>query len=115
MTMRLTNMEFRAYHGCLESERKEGNTFRVDFECEYDMTEAAVSDNLEAAVNYAEIYDIIKAEMSHPSNLLENVAYRIVQAIRNKFPQIESGAVTVSKYNPPVEGKCGSSSVTFRF
>lgn len=27
----LTGMEFHAYHGCLESERTEGNTFIVDF------------------------------------------------------------------------------------
>ena len=31
ITIELTGMEFHAFHGCLEQERKEGNTFVVDF------------------------------------------------------------------------------------
>ena len=30
----LEGMEFHAYHGCLEKERREGNTFLVDFHAE---------------------------------------------------------------------------------
>lgn len=110
--IRLSNMEFHAFHGCLESERREGNRFKVDFECDYDMQQAAVSDDLKYAVNYAVIYDIVKEQMAVPSNLLENVAFRILKAVRRSFPNLERATVTVTKFNPPVGGRCESASVT---
>ena len=113
--MRLSNMEFHAYHGCLESERTRGNRFRVDFECDYDMSMAAQSDNLQHAVNYSDIYEIIREQMAIPSNLLENVAYRILKAVQSSFPSLEQATVTVSKFNPPLSGPCESSSVTISF
>lgn len=113
--MRLSNMEFYAYHGCLENERTQGNRFSVDFRCDYDMTMAAQSDDLRHAVNYSEIYEIIREQMAIPSNLLENVAYRILNAVRISFPSLEHASVTVSKLNPPLSGPCESSSVTMSF
>lgn len=113
--VRLNGMEFHAYHGCLESERRDGNRFRVDVEYDYDMTEAAKSDNLDYAVNYADIYNIVKEQMAVPSNLLENVAYRITEAVKRSFPKITSMTVTVTKFNPPVGGEAESSSVTYSF
>ena len=58
--VRLNNMEFYAYHGCLDSERREGNRFRVDFAYDYDMRKAARSDELREAIDYGVVYDIIK-------------------------------------------------------
>lgn len=110
--VRLTGMEFKAFHGCLESERTEGNRFGVDVEYDYDLSAAAMSDDIADAVDYSMIYDIVRREMEIPSNLLENVAYRISVAVRKTFPSITSGRVTVTKYNPPVGGKTESSSVT---
>lgn len=105
-------MEFYAYHGCLESERRDGNRFSVNLEFDYDSAAAAESDDLEKAVNYAEVFDIVSREMAIPSNLLENVTWRILQAIHAAFPQITFLNVAVTKYNPPVAGKCGSSTVS---
>ena len=42
--MELEGMEFHAFHGCLESERTNGNLFVVDFQGELDIRKAAVSD-----------------------------------------------------------------------
>lgn len=113
--VRLNGMEFYAYHGCLESERRDGNRFRVDIEYDYDMGRAASSDDLSEAVSYADIYGIVKQQMAVPSNLLENVAYRILEAIKAAFPKITSASVTVTKFNPPVGGETGSASVTYSF
>ena len=104
-------MHFKAYHGCLEAEKTEGNNFIVDFSCEYDTSSAEKSDNLEDTLNYAEIYDIVAAEMSISSNLLENVAGRIADRIRIFHPEIPSFEVKVTKLNPPVSGRVESSSV----
>ena len=39
--VRLNNMQFYGYHGCLEHEQKDGNWFRVDLAYDYDMRKAA--------------------------------------------------------------------------
>lgn len=113
--LKLENMEFYAYHGCLEHERKVGNRFRVDFECIYPVLAAAESDNLDDVPDYSQIYALIAREMAQPSNLLENVAYRILNAVRNEFSVITSASVTVAKYNPPVGGQVHASSITLSF
>ena len=108
----LEGMRFWAFHGCLESERKNGNLFLVDFKGETDMAAATESDSLEDTVNYAEIYDIVKAEMAIPSDLIEHVAGRIVRSISRDFPQFTKFSVRVSKQNPPVGGPVRWSRVT---
>lgn len=108
----LEGMEFKAYHGVLEQEKVRGNQFVVDFRGELDLSAAAESDNLNDTLNYAEIYDLIADEMSIPSELLENVAGRIMKAIEAKFPQLVSFSVRVSKKRPPVDGVTQWSRVT---
>ena len=100
----LEGMEFKAYHGCLEQEKVRGNQFVVDFEGELDLSAAAESDNLGDTLNYADIYEIVAYEMSIPSELLENVAGRIMKSIEKSFPQLIKFSVRVSKKRPPVEG-----------
>ena len=108
----LTGMEFRAFHGCLPEERKNGNLFIVDFRCDYDISAAAESDALEDTLDYSAIYDIVRREMETPSNLLENVAGRIAAAISAAFPELEHFYIKVSKRNPPVGGKARWASVS---
>ena len=111
-TIELEGMEFQAYHGCLEREKVVGNDFVVDFRGEMDMSAAAESDDLRDAVNYAEIYEVIKEEMARPSDLLEHVTGRIVKALEEKFPQFISFSVRVSKKRPPVSGVVQWSRIT---
>ena len=108
----LEGMEFHSFHGVLEMEKLTGNLFVVDFKGELDMRAAAESDALKDALNYAEIYDVVAAEMAVPSELLEHVAGRIVKALAEKFPQLESFSVRVSKRRPPVAGVVQWSRVT---
>ena len=108
----LEGMEFKAYHGCLEQEKVRGNSFTVDFRGEMDLFEAAETDNLNDTVNYGEIYDIVAEEMSIPSELLENVAGRIVKAIEVCYPQFVSFSIRVSKKRPPVDGVAQWSRIT---
>ena len=110
--MELEGMEFMAYHGCLEHERRDGNIFMVDFKGELYMNEAAETDRLEDTLNYGEIYRLVAAEMAIPSDLLEHVAGRIVKAIEKAFPELLSFSIRVSKKMPPVEGKVQWSRVT---
>jgi dihydroneopterin aldolase len=111
-TIELEGMEFKAYHGCLEQEKVRGNSFTVDFKGELDLSAAAESDNLNDTLNYGEIYEIVAEEMSIPSELLENVAGRIMKAIENRYPQLVTFSVRVSKKRPPVDGVAQWSRVT---
>lgn len=107
----LADMHFYAYHGCFEQEQIIGNKFIVNFWAEYDMSAAAKSDDINNALNYQEVYNIIKGEMEIKSHLLENVAYRILSAIKEKFPYILSAEVSIDKLNPPLGGQVGASRV----
>lgn len=120
-TISLKGLTFFAHHGCLESERRDGNYFFVDIECKVRLREASVSDRLEASVDYSKIYDIIRQEMEVPSNLLENVAGRIARRICSELGEVRSGVLTVSKMNPPLDypdpslNGAACSSVTVKF
>ncbi len=113
-TIELEGMEFRAFHGCLEHERREGNLFTVDFRTDLDISRAAESDRLEDTLDYGAVYGIIAAEMAQPSDLLEHVAGRIAKAISGAFPWIDDFSIRVSKRNPPVSGPAAWSRVTLR-
>ena len=108
----LSGMHFHAFHGCIDEEKENGNEFVVDFRCRYGIKEAALSDDLSFTLDYSKIYDIVAAQMSLPSNLLENVAARIFNAILKAYPEIGEMELKVAKLNPPVDGKADSASVT---
>lgn len=108
----LTGMRFEAFHGCLPEEREKGNVFVVDFSCNYDLQKASESDDLADTMDYGAVYDIVAREMAEPSNLLENVAWRIARSIRASFPEAADIRVCVSKRNPPVAGQADWSKVT---
>ena len=101
----LENMEFHAFHGCLEHEQTLGNTFIVNISMELDTKLAGETDNLEHTLNYQLVYDVVKEQMEIPSKLIEHVGQRILDNIMHSFPQIESLEVRLSKLHPPLGGK----------
>jgi len=107
----LVNMEFYAHHGCFKEEQIIGNKFLVSYSARVNMEKAGKSDNLADALNYQELYKVIKEEMLVPSKLLENVVYRIHTKCSLKFPAIISAKVELSKLNPPIGGKVEASRI----
>lgn len=100
----LEGMEFYAFHGYYESERKKGNTFLVDVYISTDFEVAASDDELEATVNYENVYNIVKEVMAEEHKLLERLARRVIDELHAGLPDISSARVRVSKLNPPIEG-----------
>ena len=105
-------MEFFAYHGCYRLEQLIGNNFLVDVTLDTDMQKASDSDNLNDALNYAEVYELVKQEMNIRSCLLEKVSSRILDRLFECFPQLNRAEICVSKLNPPVNGQVRSVSVS---
>jgi dihydroneopterin aldolase len=101
----LENMEFHAFHGCLEHEQQLGNTFVVSVNMELDTTHPGKTDELEHTLNYQLVYDAVKGQMEMSSKLIEHVGQRILDSLLNDFPQIRSLDVKLSKLNPPLGGK----------
>lgn len=108
----IEGMEFYAYHGCFEEEKQIGTKFTLDIHLHAPTEEAEQTDDLTKTVNYQEVYRVIKQEMQTPSNLLEHVARRILNAVSRNFPQVEEADIKISKMNPPLGGKMKSVSVT---
>ncbi|MFT3753973.1 MAG: dihydroneopterin aldolase [Paludibacter sp.] len=101
----LENMEFHAFHGCLEHEQTLGNTFIVSVTMELDTSRSGKTDELDHTLNYQLVYDVIAGQMEMPSKLIEHVAQRILDSLVEGFPQIHNLNVKLSKMNPPLGGK----------
>jgi dihydroneopterin aldolase len=108
----LEGMSFHARHGCYELEKTVGNRFTVDVTLEAEVGDAAAADDLAGSVNYLSVYQTVGEQMAVASDILENVALRIVEAIRGRFPSVVRATAKVSKLAPPLGGKVEKVSVT---
>lgn len=110
-TIELENMEFRAPHGCYDLEKVVGNRYEVTLAMDAEIGSAAEEDDLLKSVNYLSVYEQVAEEMQKPSDILENVAWRILERIHRAFPQIVTSKIKVSKLAPPLGGKVEKVSV----
>ncbi len=108
-TITIDRLRLHANHGVMDQERRCGNEFEVTVTIDIDYNG---SDSIDATVNYAEAIELIRTEMSTPSDLIEHAATRIAAALRARFsPLLTGGTVTVAKLLPPIAG-CRLSSVS---
>ena len=110
----LDDMRFYAYHGVMEQERRVGGEYSVSLIVEADLTDAARTDDVADTINYAELYELVKREMSTPSKLLEHVAARIGQHAIEAYERITAVTVKVTKLNPPMGGDSKGASVELK-
>jgi dihydroneopterin aldolase len=104
-------MEFRAPHGCYDLEKVVGNRYHVDLKMDVEIGDAPEKDDLLKSVNYLSVYELVAQVVQIPSNTLENVAWRILEAVHGAFPQIVTSTIKVSKLAPPLGGKVEKVSV----
>ena len=105
-------MEFFAYHGCYREEQVVGTKFIVDLYIEADLSKSEKSDNLSDTINYQDIYFLVKKEMETNSFLLEHIGRRILNSVKEHFPEILKVKINVSKMNPQLGGKNKNVSIT---
>lgn len=109
--IKLDRMEFHAYHGCYDLEQRVGNRFTVDLEVVTELGEVAERDDVTLAVNYLELYAIVRATMQQTQRTIERVAANIIRATKAAYPQIRQVRCTVTKLAPPLGGKLHGVSV----
>ena len=112
--IKLENIHLYAFHGALPQENKVGGWYTLNLRARIDSHDCIASDNLEATVNYADIYEVVRSEMQIPSKLLEHVCGRILERLFEKFTIIAEIEISLTKDTPPMGGDRLSSSVKVR-
>ena len=107
----INDLRFHAFHGVMPQERLTGNDYSVDLRVGYDVSSAMLSDDVNDTINYAGLYEIVRQEMSVPSQLVERVAYRIADRISRRYPDVSRMDVKVTKLNPPLGADCHGAGV----
>lgn len=101
----LKKMEFYAYHGVFDEEKKLGQRFFIDLEVYTDLRKAGQTDDVHFTINYAHLYDVVKQTAQvERYHLLETIAEKIAERLLNNFPQVSGVKIQVTKQTPPIDG-----------
>ena len=109
--IRIEKLRIRAFHGVLPQERQVGGDFTVTLRIGYPWQASMDSDAVADTLDYAAAYRLVRCEMAVPSQLLEHVAGRIVQALLRQFPVISSIDLWLTKVTPPMGADCDGAGV----
>lgn len=107
----LDNLRFHSRHGVAPQERVTGGDFIVSLRVGYDFGRALETDDVADTLNYADIYNNVRAQMDVPSRLLEHAAGRIAKSLFGSFPAIRSLHLKLTKCNPPMGADCDGAGV----
>ena len=102
----LQDVRFHAFHGVTTMEKKVGADFTVSVRAAVDVSSAFDYDVVDATLDYAALYEVVKREMMIPSSLIEHVAGRIGETVFAAFPQVKTLDISLTKLNPPMGADC---------
>ncbi len=112
-TVEINGVKVTACHGVLAKEKVTPQEFLIDICFDYDLTKASESDDIENAVNYAEVCETAYEVCAKNSfNLIEKLARETAFSVAEKFPAIQNISVTVHKPHAPVDIPFGDISVS---
>jgi 7,8-dihydroneopterin aldolase/epimerase/oxygenase len=99
----LTGLEFHAFHGAFNVEAELGGRFVIDLELQLDL--AGIDDRLEKTVSYAEVFEIVKLEVTGKKyNLIETLAENIAKQVLLEHEKLQAVLVRVHKPFAPIPG-----------
>lgn len=110
--IRVNGITARAFHGCIDEEGKAGGRFSVNVACYGDFKRAAETDEITYAVDYVTVSNIVLEQLAIRAKMIENVAYRIANTIREQIAVCEKVEVTLIKHRAPIERDVAEVSVT---
>ncbi len=98
------DIRFYGHHGVTPAQQEVGAWFSVDVELALDLTPAALSDDLEAGVDYGQVVQLVVAlGTGGRVHLIERLAGLLCEALLREYPARDV-TVTVRKVTPPLEG-----------
>jgi dihydroneopterin aldolase len=93
--LEVSGLELFGYHGVLEQEQRDGQTFLFDLELE--VPDAALADQIDQAVDYREVVDCVRAVSDgRRFDLIEALAGAVADELARAFP-VERVRVRVRK------------------
>jgi dihydroneopterin aldolase len=101
LTIELTQLLFNGHHGFYEEEKILGSTFEVNAVVQHTVPEMPVR-HIHGTIDYTMVFEVIKARMEKPTQLLETLATTIAREILEKFPQAQQVSINIKKINPPI-------------
>ncbi|MFC6591600.1 dihydroneopterin aldolase [Deinococcus lacus] len=103
----LEGLEFYGRHGLYAAETQLGARFRIDAELFYPYS--GIEDDLSLAVNYAEVYASVQAEVTQQRyDLIETLADRLAHRILAEQPLVTRIVLRVHKPHAPLPGIFGN-------
>jgi 7,8-dihydroneopterin aldolase/epimerase/oxygenase len=84
MKIELHGLELNGYHGVLEEEREQGQSFWYDVELE--VGEWGASDRIEDAVDYRVVVQVVREINEQRFDLLEALASTVAESLVQRFP-----------------------------
>ena len=100
----IKNIKIYAYHGVLESEKRDGQYFYISLTLDLDLKRAGTSDKLSHTVNYAELTDLVQDTFLETNyDTIEASAESVVEAVLSSYQLIKTVTVKVSKPNAPID------------
>jgi len=103
----LRNMRFQARHGVLPHEKTDAQPFEVDLVLHADLSAAARTDALADTVDYAALFDLVRAIVTGPSfDLVEALADAVARAVLTATDPglVDAVEVRVRKPQAPIDG-----------
>jgi len=98
------DIRFYGHHGVTPAQQEVGAWFRVDVELALDLTPAALSDDLEAAVDYGQLVRrVVALGTEGRVRLIERLAGLLCEALLREYAAREV-TVTVRKLTAPIDG-----------
>ncbi|HSJ00653.1 MAG TPA: dihydroneopterin aldolase [Patescibacteria group bacterium] len=103
----LLGMRFLGRHGVLPDEKVAAQPFEVDLVLHADLSAAADRDDLAATVDYAALFDLVRAIVEETTrDLIEALAGAIATAVLAATPPeiVDAVEVRVRKPQAPIDG-----------
>jgi dihydroneopterin aldolase len=98
------DIRFYGHHGATAAEQEVGAWFSVDVELALDLTPGALSDDLEATVDYGQVVRrVVGLATEQRVHLIERLAGLLTEALLREYPTREV-TVRVRKVTPPLDG-----------
>src|SRR5690606_5940338 len=94
-----------------EEEKKLGNEFELNISVSFYSTQPVIT-AIDQTINYAVIYDLAKAEMLQPRELLETFLSQLAEKIKDQFAEVTKLKMSLYKLQMPITGFRGRIGVT---
>lgn len=102
--LQVEDIRFYGHHGVTPAQQEVGAWFSVDVELALDLTPAALSDDLEATVDYGLVVRrVVTVGTEQRVRLIERLAGLLAEALLREFPSREV-TVRVRKLTPSIDG-----------